>query len=251
MAAVMGNWASDLRPVDVVQTDVPKPLTLVYPYYCNPIFLQAQLQGWDSYPPMIRPHVSVMLVDDGSPQPAVLPDSLPVPIRLFRIEQDIRWNWLAARNIGMHYAADGWCLLTDMDHVVPISTLRHVIYGQLDPSVIYVFSRIEHNGEVIGPHSASFLMTRELFWRIGGYDERLSGHYGTDGDWRRRCLEFSSFELLTDRLIRYEYVADSSTVRYLRKQPEDAAVKKIVAQRKKGWRPQTLSFPFHEVRLCH
>jgi hypothetical protein len=136
-----------------------------------------------------------------------------------------------------------------MDHVIPESTAAAVIYGQHDPSVIYGFSRIEHTGEPLAPHPNSWLITRAMFWQVGGYDEALSGHYGTDGDWRRRCAATAPMAILSDRLIRHEYQADSSTTAYLRKQPQDAAVKRIVGLRGNGWRPKTLSFAHHEVSL--
>ncbi len=53
--------------------------------------------------------------------------------------------------------------------------------------------------------------------------------------------------ILSDTLIRHEFVADASTTRYKRKQPEDAAVSRIVKARGKGWTPKTLSFPYTEV----
>jgi hypothetical protein len=136
-----------------------------------------------------------------------------------------------------------------MDHVLPEDTARAVIEGAHDPGVIYAFSRVEHTGAPANPHSASFLMTRAMFWKVGGYDEALSGHYGTDGDWRRRCARVAPLKVLTDRLVRHEFVSDSSTTRYKRKQPEDAGVKAIIAARGRGWAPRVLSFPYHEVAL--
>ncbi len=240
-------WCADAPIVTVPRAAAPKSLTLVLPYYENPAFLQTQVDVWRHYSAVLAAALSIVIVDDGSPAPCVKPVDVPSEVRLFRIEVDIRWNWLAARNIGARHAADGWLLLTDMDHVLPEATLESLVTGAHDPRVVYAFSRREHTGAGASPHSASFFMTRQLFWKIGGYDETLSGHYGTDGDYRRRVAAVAPLQVLTDELVRHEYVGDSSTTRYLRKQPEDAAVKRLVAARGPGWRPRVLSFPYHEV----
>lgn len=246
-------WSAALPLVDVRSGPTPKAVTLVLPYYDNPGFLRQQLAWWGTYPAHLRAHMSVILVDDGSPTvwaaealAGVVP---PVPLRVFRLDVDVRWNWLAARNVGAHHAPEGWLLLTDMDHVLPASTLDAVVYGQHDPGTVYGFSRIEHTGEALAPHPNSWLLTRATFWKVGGYDEALSGHYGTDGDWRRRLAAAGPLQILRDRLVRHEHQGDSSTTRYLRKQPEDAGVAAIVSQRRPGWRPKVLSFPYHEVIL--
>jgi hypothetical protein len=243
----MALWCRDLPVARVPRAASPKAVTLVVPFYENHAFLHTQTDVWREYPPDLARHLSIVLVDDGSPAPCVKPTGMRCPLRLFRIEVDVRWNWLAARNIGAHEAADGWLLLTDMDHVLPAETLQAIVHGAHAPGTVYAFARREHSGEPAFPHSASFLMTRETFWRTGGYDEALSGHYGTDGDFRRRLAKTAPLALLPDALIRHEYQGDSSTVRYARKQPIDAAVKSLVAGRRPGWRPRVLSFPYHEV----
>lgn len=243
-------WCDGFPTVTVPRTETPKPVTLIVPYYDNRAFFGAQVTRWATYPEPLLKWLSVIVVDDGSPRyPAV--DVLrrhhwPACLRLFRLEVDVRWNWLAARNIGFHHAADGWCLVTDMDHVVTTDTLHAVVYSQHDPAIVYAFARREHTGPAVTPHSASFLMTRQTFWRIGGYDEALSGHYGTDGVYRREIVKHARIHLLPEALVRYEYVDDSSTSTYKRKQPEDAAVRKLVAARTPHWKPKVLSFPYHE-----
>ncbi len=242
----MGAPGFDNSPLVKIQPGPAKPVTFIYPYYQNPGFLERHFDTWHRYPEAVKAHLSAIVVDDGSPQPAVLRGLLPFPVRLFRITVDVRWNWLAARNIGMNYAA-GWCVLTDMDHVITAEVADRLIHGVHDDGIIYRFSRCEHTGEKIHPHPNSMLMTRAMFWKIGGYDEALSGHYGTDGDWRRRCAATAPVRLLPDELVRYEFVGDSSTQAYKRKQPEDAGKKAIIAKRGRGWRPRVLSFPYHEV----
>ena len=252
----MNGWADRLPRVTVQKAEI-KTFTVVLPYYDQPKFLLRQVE-WlrDAHDTslVLQSSLSVIVVDDGSPTVTAC-DALRQSgqpwgdfLRVFRIERDVPWNWLAARNIGAHHATTPWLLMTDMDHRIPDQTLIHCAWGDQDPSVLYAFERYEHTGKRIPSHSASFFLSRDLFWKIGGYDEALSGHYGTDGDWRRRCRLVAPIRVLTDALQRYEFVEDSSVTTYARKMPSDAAaVKMIVAARRSDWRPKTLSFSYHEV----
>lgn len=245
----------DDAPFEAVPlAEKPKHVTLVYPFYCNRRFFRDQLRHWLDLPTTL---FSAIVVDDGSPEhesaERVLRTVEELPfqgrIRLFKIEVDVRWNWLAARNIGMHHASEGWCLGTDMDHIVPVPTAASLLNLAHDPGKIYRFSRREHTGALIHSHPNSWFMTRSMFWKFGGYDEALSGHYGTDGDARRRWAKTAPVRTLKDELVRFERMGDSSTTRYGRKEEIDRAVPDLVALRGKGWKPKVLSFPYHEVQL--
>jgi Glycosyl transferase family 2 len=229
-------------------------VTIVWPYYENPNFLAFQLAGFTRLPDYVCSRINLIVADDGSPDrpaEAVFRDwrerGRLKSARLFRLDIDIRWNWLAARNVAMHHAPAGWCAVTDIDHVFPPATILSLITRAFDPGVIYRFSRREHTGARIHPHPNSFLIDRAMFWKVGGYDETLSGFYGTDGDWRRRCAATAPIRTLAAELERHEFKGDSSTLSYLRKQQMDRGKKAIIRQRGKGWRPRTLSFPYHEV----
>jgi hypothetical protein len=121
-----------------------------------------------------------------------------------------------------------------------------VLYGQLRDDHIYRFSR---TGVKTHPHPNSWLYTRKMYWRVGGYDEALSGHYGTDAEYRRRCAATAPINILVEPLELHEHESDASTIHYLRKQPEDAAAKQMIRARGPNWKPRLLSFPYHEVTL--
>lgn len=249
----MGALGCDDAPVvEVCVGSSPlRHVTFIYPYYENPQFLAKQFELWESYADVLRQRLSVIIVDDGSPLPLVKAmTSLPlyVDLSIYRIEVDIRWNWLAARNVGAFHADNGWLLLTDMDHMVRYETFRALIHGEFDPNVIYRFQRVE-NGRLIHPHPNSWFMTRKMYWKIGGYDEALSGFYGTDGDYRRRCAATAPIKIINYPLERHEHEGDSSTRRYKRKQPEDATGKRIAKARGPNWQPKVLSFPYHQELL--
>ncbi len=247
----MGAPGFDDAPMADAGKDQPKQIHLVYPYYENPNFLAHQLAHWMSFPYSLRMWLRATIVDDGSPKSPALSVlrrkvALPFPVRLFRIDVDVRWNWLAARNIAMHHAPEGWCLMTDMDHVLTADAASELVHAALDPGIIYRLSRHERTGTKIHPHPNTMLLTRSMFWRAGGYDEALSGHYGTDGDWRRRLAATAPVLTLATSIERHEHVGDSSTTTYKRKQPQDAGKKRIIALRGRNWRPKVLSFPYHE-----
>lgn len=237
-----------------------RPFTLVLPYFRNPGMMKVQLDRLRSYPDDLRANVSLIVVDDGSPKEALEAFEAPdlVSVRTFRIDVDVRWNWLAARNIGHHFAATDWRLWTDIDHLVPEDTARWIVHGKANPKNIYRFSRVNYpKGDPYKPHPNSWLMTREMFDATGGYDERFSGHYGTDGMFRDRCAKAAQgaggivFQLPynLERVDR-EVIHDASTRHYERKAPEDKeAVPRIRREIEASGdlTPRRLTFPFHET----
>ncbi len=231
-----------------------RAFTLIFPYYENPVMLKEQLQHLAGLPADVLEHLRVIVVDDGSPKfpldayvwaPAA---HAGFALQVFRITVDVRWNWIAARNLAVSKAKTDWVLMTDIDHKVPEETMRRIIERKLSDRKVYRFSRVDAPDLTpYKPHPNSWLMTSAMFDKIGGYDERFSGFYGTDGLYRRRLLSTAPVKVLTDHLVRYEYVADSSTSRYGRKEPQDAKAKTLAASFPRGSKPKTLSFAYHEV----
>jgi hypothetical protein len=257
-----------------------RPFTLVLPYYENAGMLEEQQRVWNAYAPDIQAALHIIVVDDGSPahpaEPHVretwvspggarFPDLDEVPtapwtrvgpasFRLYRTLVDVRWNWLFCRNLGVDQATTDWVLLTDIDHVVPEATWRALMTEDLDELSVYRFSRVDAPDLTpYKPHPNSWCLTRALFDRIGGYDERFSGYYGTDSEFRERVHHQARAVILReDALIRYprEVIADASTTTYGRKEERDrAAVARIRAERErqKRWRTKRLTFPFERV----
>lgn len=241
----MALWCRDLPTVTVGRSEVPRHVTLIYPFHDNHAFLTEQVRRWCEWPAHVRANVSAIIVDDVSTQPPLPPSARPFPIRGFRLRPPhVRWNWVAARNIGFNEAADGFCLVTDMDHVVPPETAEALVFGVHRPDTVYAFNRREHTGAPIAPHSASFFLTRRLFWTIGGYDERGCGYYGNDGVMRRRIAATTKMALLPEMLERHEFVGDSSTTAYERGE-RDGGLKRKQALATGSFK--VLTYPYDEV----
>lgn len=248
-----------------------RALTLVLPFYRNLSMLAEQQRVWMDYPAALRAALHVIVVDDGSPkkqspgQKQLFARGLG-SLRLYRCGVDIRWNWLFARNLGVDQAKTDWVLLTDIDHVLPVETLRRLVEGHLDETAVYRLARVDAPHcwpyaiadcavrESKRFHPNTWLLTRAMYDRIGGYDERLSGCYGTDGEFRDRVhAEAKAVVLLPDVLVRYsrEVLPDASTTVFTRK-GDPTNDDELLRRRQEracitGWRPLRLTFPWKAV----
>lgn len=216
-----------------------RDITVCLAYYENPTMLQRQYTMFRTLPGKLKTNVELIVVDDGSPKhPAVVPNpSLSSDgfvfggFRLFRMKEDIPWNQDACRNLAAHKANTSWLLLTDMDHLIPHKTLDLAINNSdLDPDIAYQFLRLsEPNLDYYKPHPNSWLMSRDLYWRAGGYDERFArsfgktwGIYGTDGRFKKQIEEIAKIKTFKCPLIRVprEVTPDASTTHYERRSEE-------------------------------
>lgn len=235
-----------------------RSITLVLPFYENQGMLREQQKTWRSYPDAIKEKFHVIVVDDCSPTSPALPvveETGVASFRLFRTKVDRRWNWLFARNLGVEKADTQWVLLTDIDHVLPLATLQTLMSDrELHPRTVYRFSRVDApNLTPYKPHPNSWFLTRSMFEEIGGYDERFSGYYGTDAEFRDRVNSTARAVVMrSDVLIRYArtVLADASTTTYGRKEEQDHInVRRIREERDaiKDWRPLRLTFPYEQL----
>jgi hypothetical protein len=218
-------------------------ITIVFAYYDNPSMLEFQWQQIARYPKALRDLIEVIVVDDASPiTPAasvVRPKSLPEH-RIYRIAKDIPWNQDAARNIGAHEAISPWLLLTDIDHVVPAETLKGLLNLDKDPTVLYTLGRTKFfSDDVREPHPNSYVMTRDMYWAIGGHDEDYAGIYGKDYLFRQRALKKTREAHLPDlRLARVgtSNIPDAGTRTITRRNTRLATLRGYVLQGLKAMR---------------
>lgn len=170
--------------------------TLIVPFYRNTRMLEEQIRAWEQYPSAVK----IVLVDDGSPEDArsvvtmQASTALRSRLALYRIMVDIPWNRGGARNLGTREAPTDWIVHVDIDHVLPPECAARLLDFAPDPRRWYRFERFR-NGRAdetrrkdkipdevefgkIHPHIDSYLCTRDLYWRAGGYNEDFSGCLG-------------------------------------------------------------------------
>lgn len=184
-------------------------ITMIVPYYRQPRMLEKQLETWAGYPDHIGKDLEILVVDDCSPEPAVnviLPmiGRTTPKIRLYRVLEDIPWNRSMARNLGSREADTPWLLHVDTDHLLFAKAADALVhqYKSFNPKHWYKFRRFRvgkaddtrnkdalprdaRYGE-IKPHVDSFLCTKALYWKVGGYDPDYAGCLGGGGAFLRQ-----------------------------------------------------------------
>lgn len=241
-----------------------RDITLIFAYWNNATMANIQADYYSALPADIRSHLHVILVDDCSESRPIVP-VVNFDYREYRVLQHRRWDWLVCRNLGHHEATTEWRIMTDIDHIVPEQTLRYVMNEELDPEKAYHFSRMTLESPTdftkLVPykrHGDSWMMTGAAFDKVGGYDERFSGLYGSSGEFTGRVTSRLGTPLqLHVPLWRVgrETVPDASTPKEIdgkptRKTPHDRAGM-IQARRrilKEGGAPKRLTLPWERVR---
>lgn len=170
--------------------------TLIVPFYLNSEMLKKQIAEWEEYPSRIE----IVVVDDGSPYPAYdiikwgTSDNLRDRLKLYRVKTDIPWNRGGARNLGTQMADTDWIVHVDIDHIMPASTAAAMIDLVPKRGCWYRFPRWRvgaadetRNKDLlpreckfgrIKEHIDSYLVERDSYWSVGGYDEAYSGCLG-------------------------------------------------------------------------
>lgn len=231
------------------------PTTLIMAYYDNPGMLATHYQAIRDLPQKLRDLLHVIVVDDGSPRwPAVAQELKGVPLQVYRMREDVRWNQDACRNIGVHHSETEWLFLTDIDHLVPEKTWQALLTNDWDKKHVFTFRRKSlPDLEDYKMHPNTWFMSRTIYNQAGGYDERFAGLYGTDADFRDRVkAAVGKIRERKEHIIRVPRteIPDASTTTYLRKQPEDregiARIKNARAE-VTGWKPITLTFNYDRV----
>ena len=228
-------------------------MTLIFPYYENPRMLTEHLKFWKQYPDWLK----IIVVDDGSPNnPAskILSSSLK-NVELYRIKKDVAWNSKAARNIGFYMANEGWVIISGIDHIFPVEIIESLTNKKLDSTKYYWFQRY-HQAKKKWIHRArgTMLMTREMFWKVGGFDEALAGYYGGETAFHKNLDKVAKREMFDDLYVVYygDTFIDATT-----KMKRDGSysvwnhpelVKRIQKNRHQ-YKPVTFQFEWEKIEL--
>lgn len=138
--------------------------------------------------------VETIFLDDGSDPPIEIPDP-PRNFRLIATNEKRPWTSSLARNTAAKLAKGAYFLMTDGDYIVTQDAVEHGLHFTGDrEGFIRRFGILDENGDLkfdkptmlqygvneayfdrrngrISPHPNNFIIRREVFDMIGGYDE--------------------------------------------------------------------------------
>jgi len=168
-------------------------LTILYTYY-------GQKERIGGIINEVHPDTKVIIVDDCSPEPLGTIDG----IETHRIPVDVTWNQPAARNRGFK-EAEGWIACADIDHLITYDNVEDILKLKREKGTVYFLGREDNNSWNV------YLIHKDDFDKIGGYDEDFCGHYGYDDiEFLFRCQDKLNVEERRDIKVKV-FAKESST----------------------------------------
>jgi hypothetical protein len=105
-----------------------------------------------------------------------------IAIEVYRIREDIAWNFTGARNLGCSVAGeDDWIHVSDIDTMLFRDDAARLLCSDLDPECFYLPQRVclPEDRPMI-PAIVNLIFHRSKYDESGGYDEDFAGHYGRE-----------------------------------------------------------------------
>ncbi len=185
---------------------------MVYLYYDNPDMLRIQLACWNTYVGVLQEPPEILLIDDGSPKTSaaeiVKNTGCKLSIKIFRITEDIPWNFSGARNLGCAHA-DSWIYVSDIDTVLPAEDAKRFFEEKpLNEHFFYMPRRVWlPDSREAAPAIVNLLFHKKRYLEIGGYDEDYAGHYG-----REETDFYNRLKRVTEKTYREDVVVTAISV---------------------------------------
>jgi hypothetical protein len=154
-------------------------ITILHTYYNqSPELLNHHLKEWKKINNKYGDKVKYVIIDDCSDTPLYFKFK---NLTIYRILNNIQWNQGGARNLGFFVAPTQWVFCSDIDHVLLFESFDKLYAMQKQKREYYKVARIineDLNTELTKITGGGYLINKDDFFDIGGYDEDFSGHYG-------------------------------------------------------------------------
>ena len=157
-------------------------LSFVMAVYGQPLMLEKWFETIRRYDDEVLDSLELVIVDDHGDPPAKIPKDIQAMLRcrLYRVTEQIEWNQMGARNLGVSEATGPWVLMMDPDMVVEPPVAKRLLDRLLKmPLGALVKLLLRYTNDVLDSSSPNVYLIRKAdFERVGGYDEDYAGHKG-------------------------------------------------------------------------
>lgn len=157
-------------------------MSVIWAVYGQPEIMEKQWESLRRLPPLVKARLELVVVDDHGRPEATIPDDIveSFPCQLLRVEKDIPWNQMGARNLGMHVCRSRVAVMLDPDMVPNTLTWDRLLNQArlLRKGTVVKFSLRYLDGRPEHTSPNTWIITKEDFWEIGGYDEDYAGNKG-------------------------------------------------------------------------
>lgn len=150
---------------------------------------------------IIEQKLNTIIIDDCSHEPLESING----IKIVRITDNIKWNQPGARNLGFHLS-NGWIICADIDHLVTKENVEQLKKINLNKGSIYYLGREDTNSINV------YVIHKDDFEFVGGYDEDFCGNYGYDDiHFYNKCKKYLNIQELRDIKVKV-FAKESSSI---------------------------------------
>ena len=149
-----------------------------------------------------NPAIGLIIVDDGSkksPAYEVIKNFRIKNFELYRITEDLGFNAHGARNLGMFVSRTDWNLLVDIDRHLNddlITRLNQISQTEENQMKAFFFSVDDSRGR----SNNDFFIHKDLYWKLGGYDEEFRNVHHGDRIFFEKFKTFGDVETLPEKI---------------------------------------------------
>ena len=169
----------------MVQGEARMTVSIVMAVYGQPLMLKKWWEAIRNYSRDERDSIELIIVDDHGIPPVKIPEDIQEIVRckLFLVQDDIHWNQMGARNLGMQHASPGPCIMLDPDMVIEPGMMQKMISAAQNMGRNQVIKlglkHMDGSKKEINMSSPNFvIISKENFDKVKGYDEDFAGHKG-------------------------------------------------------------------------
>ena len=161
-------------------------LTLMYPCFGQEKRISKLLKVWDEWSDDVKDHVQINLIDDhGTPsiEEMLSNRTMDYNISVYRIKDDLPYNIAGALNLGMMLAATPWILTMDTDYSFQPDVMQRLLDFKPNKKEVYGFfldRAIPHELPERNVHTTTFLLHKDTFIDLNGFDEDLTGKWSNE-----------------------------------------------------------------------